>query len=239
MGRPPPSDKNPPFTTPSPPSPPPSHPKKTNRDAILKLMDEVDAYVPDPERALDKPFNMSVEDVFSIQGRGTVVTGRIEQGLVRVGDEVEILGLRDTQKTTVTGVEMFKKQLNEGQAGDNVGLLLRGTKRDDVQRGQVLAKPGSIKPHTKFTGELYALTKEEGGRHTPFFTNYKPQFYLRTADITGTVTLPEGVEMVMPGDNVTATFELLHPVALEPGLRFAVREGGRTVGAGVVASIIE
>ena len=209
------------------------------RDAILKLMDAVDEYIPDPVRALDRPFAMPVEDVFSIQGRGTVVTGRIEQGIVKVGDEVEVVGIRGLQKTTVTGVEMFKKQLNEGQAGDNVGLLLRGTKRDDVQRGQLLCKPGSIKPHTRFAGELYALSKDEGGRHTPFFTNYKPQFYLRTADITGTVTLPEGVEMVMPGDNVTATFELLHPIAMEPGLRFAVREGGRTVGAGVVSEVLD
>ncbi|KAL6772321.1 EFG8 [Auxenochlorella protothecoides x Auxenochlorella symbiontica] len=209
------------------------------RDAILKLMAEVDAYMPEPTRALDKPFSMSVEDVFSIQGRGTVVTGRIEQGVVKVGDEVEVVGIRDSVRTTVTGVEMFKKQLNEGQAGDNVGLLLRGTKRDDVQRGQVLARPGSIKPHTRFSGELYALTKEEGGRHTPFFTNYKPQFYLRTADITGTVTLPEGTEMVMPGDNVTCTFELMHPIAMEQGLRFAVREGGRTVGAGVVGALLD
>ncbi|KAK2076142.1 hypothetical protein QBZ16_001074 [Prototheca wickerhamii] len=209
------------------------------RDAILKLMDAVDEYIPDPVRALDRPFAMPVEDVFSIQGRGTVVTGRIEQGIVKVGDEVEVVGIRGLQKTTVTGVEMFKKQLNEGQAGDNVGLLLRGTKRDDVQRGQLLCKPGSIKPHTRFMGELYALSKDEGGRHTPFFTNYKPQFYLRTADITGTVTLPEGVEMVMPGDNVTATFELLHPIAMEPGLRFAVREGGRTVGAGVVSEVLD
>ncbi|KFM24025.1 Elongation factor Tu [Auxenochlorella protothecoides] len=209
------------------------------RDAILKLMAEVDAYMPEPTRALDKPFSMSVEDVFSIQGRGTVVTGRIEQGVVKVGDEVEVVGIRDSVRTTVTGVEMFKKQLNEGQAGDNVGLLLRGTKRDDVQRGQVLARPGSIKPHTRFSGELYALTKEEGGRHTPFFSNYKPQFYLRTADITGTVTLPEGTEMVMPGDNVTCTFELMHPIAMEQGLRFAVREGGRTVGAGVVGALLD
>lgn len=209
------------------------------RDAILKLMDEVDAYVPDPVRALDKPFAMPIEDVFSIQGRGTVVTGRVEQGVVKTGEEVEILGIRPNQKTTVTGVEMFKKLLNEGQAGDNVGLLLRGIKRTDVERGQVVCKPGSIKPYKKFTGEIYALSKEEGGRHTPFFTNYKPQFFFRTADITGTVTLPEGTEMVMPGDNVTATFDLLHPVAMEPGLRFAIREGGRTVGAGVVGEVVE
>lgn len=209
------------------------------RDAILKLMDAVDAYIPDPVRALDKPFAMPVEDVFSIQGRGTVVTGRIEQGVVKVGDEVEILGIRPSNKTTVTGVEMFKKLLNEGQAGDNVGLLLRGVKRDDVERGQVLCKPGSIKPHTKFEGEIYVLSKEEGGRHTPFFTNYKPQFFFRTADITGTVTLPEGVQMAMPGDNVSATFELLHPVAMQEGLLFSIREGGRTVGAGVVSKIVE
>ena len=209
------------------------------RDAILKLMDEVDAYVPDPVRALDKPFAMPIEDVFSIQGRGTVVTGRVEQGVVKTGDEVEILGIRPNQKTTVTGVEMFKKLLNEGQAGDNVGLLLRGIKRTDVERGQVVCKPGSIKPYKKFSGEIYALSKEEGGRHTPFFTNYKPQFFFRTADITGSVILPEGTEMVMPGDNVTATFELLHAVAMEPGLRFAIREGGRTVGAGVVGEVLE
>ena len=209
------------------------------KDAILKLMDAVDSYVPDPVRALDKPFAMPVEDVFSIQGRGTVVTGRVEQGIVRTGDEVDILGIRPNQKTTVTGVEMFKKLLNEGQAGDNVGLLLRGVKRTDVERGQVVCKPGSIKPYQKFKGEIYALSKEEGGRHTPFFTNYKPQFFFRTADITGSVVLPEGVEMVMPGDNVTATFELLHPVAMEPGLRFAIREGGRTVGAGVVGEVLE
>lgn len=210
------------------------------RDAVLALMDAVDEYVPDPVRALDRPFAMPVEDVFSIQGRGTVVTGRVEQGVVKVGDEVELVGVRDLpMKTTVTGVEMFKKLLNEGQAGDNVGLLLRGTKRDEVQRGQVACAPGSIKPHKKFKGEIYALTKEEGGRHTPFFTNYKPQFFFRTADVTGTVTLPADVQMVMPGDNVTADFELIHPVAMEKGLRFAIREGGRTVGAGVVAEIVE
>jgi len=209
------------------------------RDAIFKLMDAVDEYIPDPVRALDKPFAMPVEDVFSIQGRGTVVTGRVEQGIVKTGDEVEILGMRPSQKTTVTGVEMFKKLLNEGQAGDNVGLLLRGIKRDDVERGQVVCKPGTIKPHQKFLGEIYALSKDEGGRHTPFFSNYKPQFFFRTADITGTVTLPEGVEMVMPGDNVSATFELLQPVAMEEGLRFAIREGGRTVGAGVVSKVLD
>jgi elongation factor Tu len=209
------------------------------RDSVLKLMDAVDAYFPDPVRALDKPFSMPVEDVFSIPGRGTVVTGRVEQGVVKTGEEVEILGIRPTQKTTVTGVEMFKKLLNEGQAGDNVGLLLRGVKRDDVERGQVVCKPGSVKPHSRFQGEMYALSKEEGGRHTPFFTNYKPQFFFRTADITGTVTLPEGTEMVMPGDNVAANFELMHPVAMEPGLRFAIREGGRTVGAGVVSKVLD
>lgn len=208
------------------------------RDAVLKLMDEVDAYIPDPVRALDKPFSMPVEDVFSIQGRGTVVTGRIEQGVVKTGEEVEIVGVRPNSKTTVTGVEMFKKLLNEGQAGDNVGLLLRGIKRDDVERGQVICKPGSIKPHTKFEGELYVLSKDEGGRHTPFFTNYKPQFFFRTADITGTVTLPEGTEMAMPGDNLSAHFELLFPIAMEPGLRFAVREGGRTVASGVVSKVL-
>ena len=201
-------------------------------------MDAVDEYIPNPVRALDKPFSMPVEDVFSIQGRGTVVTGRVEQGIVKVGEEIEIVGIRPSHKTTVTGVEMFKKLLNEGQAGDNVGLLLRGVKRDDVERGQVVCKPGSIKPHTKFEGEMYALSKDEGGRHTPFFSNYKPQFFFRTADITGTVTLPEGTEMVMPGDNVTANFELLHPVAMEPGLRFAIREGSRTVGAGLVTKVL-
>ncbi|PSC72779.1 Elongation factor Tu [Micractinium conductrix] len=214
--------------------------EEIGKKAILKLMDEVDRYIPDPVRALDKPFSMPVEDVFSIQGRGTVVTGRVEQGIVKTGDEVEIVGIRPTNtKSTVTGVEMFKKSLNEGQAGDNVGLLIRGIKRDDVERGQVVCKPGSIKPHRKFRGEIYALSKEEGGRHTPFFSNYKPQFFFRTADITGTVTLPEGTEMVMPGDNVTCTFELMCPVAMEQGLRFAIREGGRTVGAGVVGEVIE
>lgn len=209
------------------------------KQAVLKLMEEVDRYFPDPVRALDKPFSMPVEDVFSIQGRGTVVTGRIEQGIVKTGEEVEIVGIRPTNtKSIVTGVEMFKKSLNEGQAGDNVGLLIRGIKRDDVERGQVVCKPGSIKPHSKFKGEIYALSKEEGGRHTPFFTNYKPQFFFRTADITGTVTLPEGTEMVMPGDNVTCNFELICPVAMERGLRFAIREGGRTVGAGVVGEVL-
>eukprot|EP00887_Chlorella_sp_A99_P002697 scaffold6.g2697.t1 len=209
------------------------------KEAILKLMDAVDSYLPDPVRALDKPFAMPVEDVFSIQGRGTVVTGRIEQGVIKSGEEVEIVGIRPSLKTTVTGVEMFKKVLNEGQAGENVGLLLRGTKRDDVERGQVVCKPGTIQPHTRFEGEIYCLSKDEGGRHTPFFSNYKPQFFFRTADITGTITLPEGTEMVMPGDNVSCKFELLAPVAMEPGLRFAIREGGRTVGAGVVSKVLD
>jgi elongation factor Tu len=205
--------------------------------AILKLMEAVDAYIPQPERALDKPFLMPVEDVFSISGRGTVVTGRVERGIVKVGDEVEVVGLRPTIKTTVTGVEMFRKLLDQGQAGDNIGALLRGTKREDVERGQVLAKPGSITPHTKFKAQAYILTKEEGGRHTPFFTNYRPQFYFRTTDVTGIVQLPEGTEMVMPGDNVTVDVELIAPIAMDEGLRFAIREGGRTVGAGVVAQI--
>ncbi|WP_027285015.1 elongation factor Tu [Rubritepida flocculans] len=205
--------------------------------AILALMDAVDSYIPQPERAIDRPFLMPVEDVFSISGRGTVVTGRVERGVVKVGDEVEIVGLRDTQKTVVTGVEMFRKLLDQGQAGDNIGALLRGTKREDVERGQVLAAPGSITPHTKFKAEAYILTKEEGGRHTPFFTNYRPQFYFRTTDVTGVVKLPEGVEMVMPGDNISMEVELIAPIAMDEGLRFAIREGGRTVGAGVVASI--
>jgi len=204
---------------------------------ILQLMDAVDSYIPTPERPLDKPFLMPVEDVFGIKGRGTVVTGRIERGIVKTGEEVEIVGLIATRKTTVTGVEMFKKLLDEGQAGDNVGTLLRGIERTDVQRGQVLAKPGSIKPHTNFDATVYVLSKEEGGRHTPFFNGYRPQFYLRTTDVTGSVKLPEGVEMVMPGDNVTMSIELIQPVALEEGLRFAIREGGRTVGAGVVIKI--
>ncbi|WP_460451689.1 EF-Tu C-terminal domain-related protein, partial [Alsobacter sp. SYSU BS001988] len=207
-------------------------------DAILKLMEAVDSYIPQPERPKDQPFLMPVEDVFSISGRGTVVTGRIERGVVKVGEEIEIIGLKATVKTTVTGVEMFRKLLDQGEAGDNVGCLLRGTKREDVERGQVLAKPGSVKPHTKFTAEAYILTKEEGGRHTPFFTNYRPQFYFRTTDVTGMVKLPEGTEMVMPGDNVTMEVELIAPIAMEEKLRFAIREGGRTVGAGVVASII-
>jgi elongation factor Tu len=209
------------------------------KQAILKLMEEVDRYIPQPERPIDQPFLMPIEDVFSISGRGTVVTGRVERGIVKVGEEVEIVGLRDTQKTTVTGVEMFRKLLDQGQAGDNVGVLLRGTKREDVERGQVVCKPGSVKPHTKFKAEAYILTKEEGGRHTPFFTNYRPQFYFRTTDVTGVVTLPEGTEMVMPGDNVTMDVTLIVPIAMEEKLRFAIREGGRTVGAGVVAQVVE
>ena len=205
--------------------------------AVMALMAAVDAYIPQPERPVDRPFLMPIEDVFSISGRGTVVTGRVETGVVKVGEEVEIVGLKDTVKTVVTGVEMFRKLLDQGQAGDNVGVLLRGTKREDVERGQVLAKPGSIKPHTTFKAEAYILTKEEGGRHTPFFTNYRPQFYFRTTDVTGIVKLPEGVEMVMPGDNVTMDVELIAPIAMDEGLRFAIREGGRTVGAGVVAGI--
>jgi elongation factor Tu len=206
---------------------------------ILDLMDAVDSYIPTPERPLDKPFLMPVEDVFGIKGRGTVVTGRIERGIVKVGEEIEIIGIIETRKTTVTGVEMFKKLLDEGQAGDNVGCLLRGIEREDVQRGQVLAKPGSIKPHTKVEAQVYVLSKEEGGRHTPFFNGYRPQFYVRTTDVTGAIALPEGVEMVMPGDNITMTIELIQPVAIEEGLRFAIREGGRTVGAGVVTKILE
>jgi elongation factor Tu len=208
-------------------------------DAVLKLMEAVDAFIPQPERPKDRPFLMPIEDVFSISGRGTVVTGRIERGVVKVGDEVEIVGLRPTTKTIVTGVEMFRKLLDAGEAGDNIGALLRGTKREEVERGQVLAKPGSITPHTKFKAEAYILTKEEGGRHTPFFTNYRPQFYFRTTDVTGVVQLPQGTEMVMPGDNVTMEIQLIAPIAMDEGLRFAIREGGRTVGAGVVASIIE
>jgi elongation factor Tu len=207
--------------------------------SIEKLVAALDEYIPEPERAVDGDFLMPVEDVFSISGRGTVVTGRVERGIVKVGDEVEIIGLKDTTKTTVTGVEMFRKLLDQGQAGDNVGVLLRGTKRDEVERGQVLAKPGSITPHTKFEAEVYVLSKEEGGRHTPFFNGYRPQFYFRTTDVTGAVDLPEGVEMVMPGDNVKMTVSLIAPIAMEDGLRFAIREGGRTVGAGVVAKIIE
>ena len=208
-------------------------------EAILELMRAVDAYIPQPERPVDRPFLMPIEDVFSISGRGTVVTGRVERGIVKVGEEIEIVGLKATVKTTVTGVEMFRKLLDQGQAGDNIGALLRGTKRDDVERGQVLAKPGTITPHTKFQAEAYILTKEEGGRHTPFFTNYRPQFYFRTTDVTGMVTLPEGTEMVMPGDNVQVEVELIAPIAMDEGLRFAIREGGRTVGAGVVAKILK
>jgi elongation factor Tu len=209
------------------------------RDAVLKLMAEVDRYIPQPERPLDKPFLMPIEDVFSISGRGTVVTGRVETGVVKVGEEVEIVGIKATAKTTVTGVEMFRKLLDQGQAGDNIGALIRGIGREDVERGQVLAKPGTITPHTKFNAETYVLSKEEGGRHTPFFANYRPQFYFRTTDVTGTVTLPEGTEMVMPGDNISLVVTLIQPIAMDQGLRFAIREGGRTVGAGVVASIIE
>ena len=207
--------------------------------AIIKLVEALDTWIPEPERDIDKPFLMPVEDVFSISGRGTVVTGRIERGIIKVGDEIEIVGIRPTQKTTVTGVEMFRKLLDQGQAGDNAGLLLRGTKRDDVERGQVLAKPGSITPHTDFEAEVYVLSKDEGGRHTPFFKGYRPQFYFRTTDITGAVTLPEGTEMVMPGDNITMEVELIAPIAMEEKLRFAIREGGRTVGAGVVAAVMD
>src|SRR5688500_8215503 len=207
--------------------------------AIVKLVDALDSYIPEPVRVLDKPFLLPVEDVFSISGRGTVVTGRIERGIVKVGDEIEIVGLKPTVKTTCTGVEMFRKLLDQGQAGDNVGVLLRGTKREDVERGQVLCKPGSINPHTKFEAEVYVLSKEEGGRHTPFFKGYRPQFYFRTTDVTGSCELPEGVEMVMPGDNVKMVVTLIAPIAMEDGLRFAIREGGRTVGAGVVAKIVE
>ena len=207
--------------------------------AVLKLVDALDSYIPEPQRAIDGAFLMPVEDVFSISGRGTVVTGRIERGIVKVGDEIEVVGLRPTQKTVVTGVEMFRKLLDQGQAGDNVGVLLRGSKREDVERGQVLCKPGSINPHTKFEAEIYVLTKEEGGRHTPFFKGYRPQFYFRTTDVTGECQLPDGVEMVMPGDNIKMVVTLISPIAMEQGLRFAIREGGRTVGAGVVAKIVE
>jgi len=208
------------------------------KDAILKLMEAVDTFIPQPERPKDKPFLMPIEDVFSIAGRGTVVTGRIERGIIKVGEEIEIVGIRPTTKTTCTGVEMFRKLLDEGEAGENVGILLRGTKREEVERGQVLAKPGSITPHTKFEAEAYILTKDEGGRHTPFFTNYRPQFYFRTTDVTGVVHLPAGTEMVMPGDNIKMEIELIAPIAMDQGLRFAIREGGRTVGAGVVAKVI-
>jgi len=207
--------------------------------AVKKLVEALDEYIPEPERAIDQPFLMPIEDVFSISGRGTVVTGRVERGIIKVGEEVEIVGIKDTVKTTCTGVEMFRKLLDEGRAGENVGVLLRGTKRDDVERGQVLCKPGTIKPHTKFECEVYVLSKEEGGRHTPFFKGYRPQFYFRTTDVTGSCELPEGVEMVMPGDNVKMTVTLIAPIAMEDGLRFAIREGGRTVGAGVVSKIIE
>ena len=207
--------------------------------AVKKLVEALDSYIPQPERAVDQPFLMPVEDVFSISGRGTVVTGRVERGIVKVGEEIEIIGIRETQTTTCTGVEMFRKLLDEGRAGENVGVLLRGTKREDVERGQVLCKPGSVNPHTKFEGEIYILGKDEGGRHTPFFKGYRPQFYFRTTDVTGACELPEGVEMVMPGDNIQMVVTLIAPIAMEDGLRFAIREGGRTVGAGVVAKIFE
>ncbi len=213
--------------------------KEIGEDAVRELMAKVDEYIPTPERPIDQPFLMPIEDVFSISGRGTVVTGRVERGIINVGDEIEIVGIKDTSKTTCTGVEMFRKLLDQGQAGDNIGALLRGVDREGVERGQVLCKPGSVTPHTKFKAEAYILTKEEGGRHTPFFTNYRPQFYFRTTDVTGVVTLPEGTEMVMPGDNVTVDVELIVPIAMEEKLRFAIREGGRTVGAGIVASITE
>ena len=207
--------------------------------AVRKLVETLDSYIPEPQRAVDLPFLMPIEDVFSISGRGTVVTGRVERGVVKIGEEIEIVGMKATTKTTCTGVEMFRKLLDEGRAGENVGVLLRGTKRDDVERGQVLAKPGSITPHTKFQAEVYVLSKDEGGRHTPFFKGYRPQFYFRTTDVTGACEMPEGVEMVMPGDNLQMTVTLIVPIAMEEGLRFAIREGGRTVGAGVVAKIIE
>ena len=213
--------------------------KKIGHDSIVALMDAVDSYIPEPVRPLDQPFLMPIEDVFSISGRGTVVTGRVERGVLHVGDEIEIVGIRPTAKTTCTGIEMFRKLLDEGEAGDNIGVLLRGIKREEVERGQVLAAPGTITPHTDFTSECYILTKEEGGRHTPFFSNYRPQFYFRTTDVTGTIQLPEGTEMVMPGDNVTITVQLLNPIAMSEGLRFAIREGGHTVGAGVVSKILK
>ena len=213
--------------------------KKLGHDAILELMKNVDEYIPQPERPIDQPFLMPVEDVFSISGRGTVVTGAVERGVIKVGEEIEIVGIRPTVKTTCTGVEMFRKLLDQGQAGDNVGVLLRGTKREEVERGQVLCKPGSIKPHTHFTAEVYVLSKDEGGRHTPFFNNYRPQFYFRTTDVTGAIELPKDKEMVMPGDNVSITVKLIAPIAMEEGLRFAIREGGRTVGSGVVAKILD
>ena len=210
---------------------------KYGEEAVLKLLDTLDSYIPEPERAIDKAFLMPIEDVFSISGRGTVVTGRVESGIIKVGEEIEIVGIKDTMTTTCTGVEMFRKLLDEGRAGENCGVLLRGTKREEVQRGQVLAKPGSIKPHTKFDAEVYVLSKEEGGRHTPFLNGYRPQFYFRTTDVTGAIQLPEGVEMCMPGDNIKMQVELIHPIAMDKGLRFAIREGGRTVGAGVVAEV--
>jgi len=213
--------------------------KKIGHDSIIELMKAVDSYIPQPDRPKDKPFLMPIEDVFSISGRGTVVTGRVERGIIKVGDEIEIVGIRPTQKTTCTGVEMFRKLLDQGEAGDNIGVLLRGTKREEVERGQVLAAPGSITPHTDFTCECYILTKEEGGRHTPFFSNYRPQFYFRTTDVTGSIELPAGTEMVMPGDNITMTAKLIHPIAMNEGLRFAIREGGHTVGAGVVSKILK
>ena len=210
---------------------------KYGEPAVLELLDTLDSYIPEPERDIDKSFLMPIEDVFSISGRGTVVTGRVESGIIKVGDEIEIIGIKPTAKTTCTGVEMFRKLLDEGRAGENCGILLRGTKREEVQRGQVLAKPGSITPHTKFDAEVYVLSKEEGGRHTPFLNGYRPQFYFRTTDVTGAITLQEGTEMVMPGDNVEMSVELIHPIAMDKGLRFAIREGGRTVGAGVVANV--
>jgi len=218
---------------------PSTDPNAPEYKCILELCDAVDSYIPTPDRPVDKPFIMPIEDVFSISGRGTVVTGRVERGIVKVGEEVEIVGLRETRKTVATGVEMFRKLLDEGRAGDNIGVLLRGTGKDEVERGMVLAKPGSITPHTKFKAEAYILTKEEGGRHTPFFNGYRPQFYFRTTDVTGVATLPEGIEMVMPGDNVTISVEMIAPIAMEKELRFAIREGGRTVGAGVVTEILE
>jgi elongation factor Tu len=214
-------------------------PESEEAKCMFELLDAIDSYIPEPKRDIDKPFLMPIEDVFSISGRGTVVTGRVERGIVKVGEDVEIVGIRDTAKTVCTGVEMFRKLLDEGQAGDNIGVLLRGTKRDEVERGQVVAKPGTITPHTKFKAEVYILSKEEGGRHTPFFNGYRPQFYFRTTDVTGILDLPEGVEMVMPGDNVTISGDLITPIAMEKELRFAIREGGRTVGAGVVSEIIE
>jgi len=210
-----------------------------SEESIVQLFEALDTYVPIPERVVDKPFLMPIEDIFSISGRGTVVTGRVERGIVKVGEEVEIIGIRPTQKTVVTGVEMFRKLLDQGQAGDNIGVLLRGTKKDDVERGQVLAKPGTITPHTKFKGEVYVLTKDEGGRHTPFFNGYRPQFYFRTTDVTGVATMPAGTEMVMPGDNVNLEIVLISPIAMEKGVRFAIREGGRTIGAGTVTEVIE